>query len=420
MPPPPGMSLLGRLAPLLLLLLLLLLASPGGSMDNDILRLNIPKEPKLDPNTVCKTYPELTANQYNLCRKYPDVTASAIQGVQIAIHECQFQLRTHRWNCSSLETKNKNPHSSPLLAKGYKETAFAYAISAAGVTHQVSKACSMGKLKSCGCDMSVLYSHPHPHHQQHHPYHPRAGSRYPGHGRHQFQHHQQNQAGGQKASSSSSSAAAAEGAGGGGGGGGVGEAFEWGGCSHNVDFGERYAKRFLDYKEEARDIHSQINLHNNRAGRLAVIRNVRKQCKCHGMSGSCELRTCWKATPEFRQVGKLLKKKFEDATKIDVSNSAHGRIYKRNGKRPRKMELLYFERSPNFCDPNPLVDSPGTTGRLCNKSSKGIDNCETLCCGRGYNTLKVKRSERCHCKFYWCCYVECKVCTYNEWVTVCK
>ena len=105
---------------------------------------------------------------------------------------------------------------------------------------------------------------------------------------------------------------------------------------------------------------------------------------------------------------------------VDVTNSAHGRIFKRNGKRPRKMELLYFERSPNFCDPNPLVDSPGTTGRLCNKTSTGIDNCETLCCGRGYNTLKVKRSERCHCKFYWCCYVECKVCTYNEWVTVCK
>lgn len=95
-------------------------------MDNDILRLNIPKEPQLDPNTVCKTYPELTATQYNLCRKYPDVTASAIQGVQIAIHECQYQLRTHRWNCSSLETKNKNPHSSPLLAKGNSGVFFGF------------------------------------------------------------------------------------------------------------------------------------------------------------------------------------------------------------------------------------------------------------------------------------------------------
>lgn len=90
---------------------------------------------------------------------------------------------------------------------GYKETAFAYAISAAGVTHQVAKACSLGKLKSCGCDMS----------QQ----------------------------------------------------GKVRSKFEWGGCSHNVDFGENFAKKFLDAKEKrSRDIHAKINLHNNRAGRL--------------------------------------------------------------------------------------------------------------------------------------------------------
>uniref|UniRef100_A0A0B6ZS06 Protein Wnt n=1 Tax=Arion vulgaris TaxID=1028688 RepID=A0A0B6ZS06_9EUPU len=348
---------------------LLIVATEIGETNNDILRLNIKKEPILDPNTVCKTYPELTSPQYNMCRKYPDVTASAIQGVQVAIHECQFQLRTHRWNCSALEKKNKNPHASPMLAKGYKETAFAYALSAAGVTHQVSKACSMGKLKSCGCDMSV---------------HGRKG-------RHITQDN-------------------------------VDRTFEWGGCSHNIDFGAQYARKFMDSKEEARDIHSQINLHNNRAGRLAVIRNVREQCKCHGMSGSCELETCWKATPDFRKVGDVLRRKFEEASKVqvDVANTADARLFKRNGRKPHKMDLLFYEKSPNFCEENPSLDSPGTTGRYCNKSSNGVDNCDTLCCGRGYNTLKVKRSERCNCKFYWCCYVECQECHYTEWVTVCK
>ncbi|KAG8258543.1 Protein Wnt-10a [Homalodisca vitripennis] len=69
-------------------------------------------------STVCKTFPGLTKGQLELCHKYPDVTAAAFHGLQMAVEECQYQFRWHRWNCSSLNTKNRNPHSSSILQKG--------------------------------------------------------------------------------------------------------------------------------------------------------------------------------------------------------------------------------------------------------------------------------------------------------------
>ena len=43
---------------------------------------------------------------------------------------------------------------------------------------------------------------------------------------------------------------------------------------------------------------------------------MRTECKCHGLSGSCTLRTCWRKLPLFRDVATRLKEKFDGAAKV--------------------------------------------------------------------------------------------------------
>ncbi len=50
-----------------------------------------------------------------------------------------------------------------------------------------------------------------------------------------------------------------------------GRGWVWGGCSDNVDFGERIAKQFVDALENGHDSRAAVNLHNNEAGRFVSI-----------------------------------------------------------------------------------------------------------------------------------------------------
>lgn len=99
------------------------------------------------------------------------------------------------------------PISFWLLSTGSREAAFTYAITAAGVAHAVTAACSQGNLSNCGCDREK-----------------------------QGYYNQE-------------------------------EGWKWGGCSADIRYGIEFSRRFVDAREIKKNARRLMNLHNNEAGR---------------------------------------------------------------------------------------------------------------------------------------------------------
>ncbi|XP_068554122.1 protein Wnt-8a isoform X1 [Anas acuta] len=245
-----------------------------------------------------------------------------------------------------------------------RETSFVHAISSAGVMYTLTRNCSMGDFESCGCDDS-------------------RNGRVGGRG------------------------------------------WVWGGCSDNVEFGERISKLFVDALETGHDTRALINLHNNEVGRLAVKATMKRACKCHGVSGSCSIQTCWLQLAEFREIGNYLKMKYDQAHKLEMDkrrmragNSADSRgATAETFHHVHATELVFLEDSPDYCTRNASLGHHGTEGRECLQTGKNLSQWEKRSCRRLCTECGLKVEERrtevvtsCNCKFHWCCTVRCEQC----------
>lgn len=152
----------------------------------------------------------------------------------------------------------------------------------------------------------------------------------------------------------------------------------------------------------------------------AVRSHTRTECKCHGLSGSCALRTCWQKLPPFREVGAELLERFHGASRVMGTNDGKALLPAvRSLKPPSRADLLYVADSPDFCAPNRRTGSPGTRGRACNSSALDLSGCDLLCCGRGHRQESVQLEENCLCRFHWCCVVQCHQCLVRKELSLC-
>ncbi|XP_030383852.1 protein Wnt-4 [Scaptodrosophila lebanonensis] len=245
-----------------------------------------------------------------------------------------------------------------IFKKLYKETAFVHALTAAALTHSVARACAEGRMTKCVC-----------------------GTR------------KQNR---------------------------VDQDFQWGGCNDNLKHGKRVTRSFLELRGGENDEMTEILQHDSEVGIEAVSTLMKDKCKCHGVSGSCSLKTCWKKLADFNATATLLRQKYNQAIRKapnqrTMRQAPSSRMKKPKQRRKKQQQsqyttLYYLETSPTYCSV--------TKDRQCLHP----DNCANLCCGRGYTTRVFKQVEKCRCRFNngRCCQLICDYCQRYEDKYYCK
>jgi wingless-type MMTV integration site family protein 11 len=295
----------------------------------------------------------LLKDQRLICRRNLELMPVVVRASRQVVDICQELFADRRWNCSSVQLA---PNYMADLTGGSREQAYLYALSAASLTQAIAKACSSGASAKCSC--GPLPNEPPP-----------------------------------------------------------GE-FKWGGCGDDVGFGVIFSKWFTDtpWNKKKNSKRHLVNIHNNAVGRQMVSESLAPTCKCHGVSGSCSIKTCWKALPDIRQFGLALQKRYATALEVNARTERRSRqrslvAVQRNRRSVAEDELVYYTISPDYCLPDKSLGSIGTRGRECQKDHPGSGGCRSMCCGRGYTVETVQVRHRCDCKYYWCCYVKCSTCT---------
>ncbi|XP_055324287.1 protein Wnt-1-like [Sitodiplosis mosellana] len=311
---------------------------------------------------ICKNALHLSNEQRRMCARSPRVFSAIVQGAKMGQEECQHQFRNSRWNCTTSQPSSdlQDIYGDVMRIKS-RETAYIHAINAASLAWSITRACSRGDLTECSCDNTIRRKQ---------------------------------------------------------------RKWQWGGCSEDINYGVLFSRKFIDSQESNETAAGLMNLHNNEAGRRALRSRMQRVCKCHGVSGSCSIRVCWRRLPALRAIGEALGQLYDGASHVKLIER-DGRVSKLRRRDPQykkliKSDLVYLEDSPDYCDRDDELGILGTKGRLCNRTSPGIDGCKIMCCGRGHQTRIRFVEEKCKCRFVWCCDVKCEMCNHRREEHICN
>nr|CDO67893.1 Wnt F SciWntF [Sycon ciliatum] len=375
----------------------------------------------------CQRLP-LSKRQKQLCTSRrsgygPALVTIAARASLAAVRECQRQFQDRLWTCEHFE---QGPlFGRAIKQKGSREAAFVHALMAASLAHEAVVACSRGNLEDCGCVRPQLPAPTQKDIEQYEltqfgqsgaPVAPRAGET-----------HLDDKK--------------------------LNISYVWSAkCFDNILYGMSKADEFVQkssryVKRRARQL---MNLHNHQAG-ILTLKETKMKCQCLGVTSSCSFRVCWNEVEHFTKISKQLLQMYERAIPMKLvaivdpeklppnvtgipENSTEAQLApavlvkklkvsqkdirwelrpaQAGAAYPSAHELVYIDQSPDYCKRNDFLGVQGTGGRQCHRDDDfSPGSCSLLCCNRRVRTVTRVIRQSCHCKFVYCCRVECQTCT---------
>jgi len=356
-----------------------------------------------NPLALCIRVPSYLRRHTRLCTRNAKMMTMVLKGSHLASSECQRQFEMRPWNCT-----DDRESLSRMIIHAFQETGYLYAIQSSGVAYSLAQACSKGLLKRCRCPaQKVKFVHTR---QSNRPL--RRTKKSVELDRRKYEKFE------------------------------MGEEVEYSdravrkleirmrsstpsvGCvESSVNFGITEASWLL-MNLKSRDSRALLDEHNKRAGRLALNTSEVQsptRCRCHGVSGACAAKICTRDMPKYRSISDFLMNKYQSAISVTSDNNGGFKLrHSEESVQPDKLDIVYVERSPPFCERNPRIGSLGTKSRECIPGDRGEAGCDKMCCNRGYTRVELTQRQKCKCVFSYCCLVKCKQCERTEVKYVCK
>uniref|UniRef100_A0A175BZM1 Protein Wnt n=1 Tax=Halisarca dujardinii TaxID=2583056 RepID=A0A175BZM1_HALDU len=281
-------------------------------------------------------------HQYEVCMNNSYLVSAITKGLRRAIASCQSTFKNNIWNCTAY--KGAYLLGRAIETKESKESAYARTLISAAITYDIATACRENIIPNCPCAHDFPFV--------------------------TFE----------------------------------GDIVKFGGCSDNYGYAIEVNKAFTGGEEEAHknvELSAFINSHNNELGRKVVSESY-TDCRCHGQTGSCNIRICYKRLKPFTGADALTYDKYRGAVRVTLANHPSpmaGQVVVQGGSLQRD-DMIYSDQSPSYCESNQEMNILGTHGRQCDTSHAGLGSCDVLCCGRGYwRTTKSIPIRKCETMF---------------------